>query len=55
MTLDRVAVITGSAQGLGKGIADRLGSEGYKVLLSDINEDVLNEAYEEFKQKEYMV
>lgn len=55
MTLDRVAVITGSAQGLGKGIADRLGSEGYKVLLSDINEDVLNEAHEEFKQKGYMV
>lgn len=55
MTLDRVAVITGSAQGLGKGIADKLGEQGYKVVLSDINEEVLNATLEEFKAKDYEV
>ena len=55
MALGRVAVITGSAQGLGKGIADKLGGQGYKVVLSDINEEVLNETFEEFKAKDYEV
>lgn len=51
MTADRVAVITGSAQGLGKGIAQKLGHQGYKVVLSDLNEEVLNETFEELKNK----
>ncbi|WP_342387489.1 acetoin reductase [Salinicoccus bachuensis] len=55
MSLDRVAVITGSAQGLGKGIAEKLAGQGYKVVLSDINEEVLNETFEEFKGKDYEV
>lgn len=55
MTLDRVAVITGSAQGLGKGIAEKLGENGFKVVLSDINEEVLNETLEELKGKNYEV
>lgn len=55
MVLDRVAVITGSAQGLGKGIAEKLGEQGFKVVLSDINEEVLNESYEELKAKDYQV
>ena len=55
MALDRVVVITGSAQGLGKGIAEKLGGQGYKVVLSDINEAVLNETLEEFKAKDYQV
>ncbi|HEY4557551.1 MAG TPA: SDR family NAD(P)-dependent oxidoreductase, partial [Enteractinococcus sp.] len=55
MSIDRVAVITGSAQGLGKGIAQKLGEQGYKVVLSDLNEEVLNETYEEFKGKDFEV
>lgn len=55
MALDRVAVITGSAQGLGKGIAEKLCEQGYKVVLSDINEDVLNKTFDELKGKEYQV
>ncbi|TFJ91703.1 acetoin reductase [Lentibacillus salicampi] len=55
MALDRVAVITGSAQGLGKGIAEKLGGQGYKVVLSDINEEVLKETLEEFKGKNFEV
>ena len=55
MALDRVAVVTGSAQGLGKGIVERLCSDGYKVVISDINEEVLNETYEAFKGKGYQV
>src|SRR5699024_7573868 len=50
-----VAVVTGSAQGLGKGIAEKLGENGFKVVLSDINEEVLNETLEELKGKGYDV
>ena len=46
---DRIAVITGSAAGLGKGIADRLARDGFKVVLSDINEEVLAKTEQEFK------
>lgn len=45
----RVAVITGSAGGLGKGIAQRLATDGFKVVLSDINEDALAKTEQEFK------
>src|SRR5699024_9545756 len=55
MSLNRVVVITGSAQGLGKGIAEKLGEQGYKIVLSDINEEVLNQALEEFKAKNFEV
>jgi NAD(P)-dependent dehydrogenase (short-subunit alcohol dehydrogenase family) len=34
---DRVAIVTGSAQGIGKAIADKLAEEGAKVVLADIN------------------
>lgn len=51
MSLNRVVVITGSAQGLGKGIAVKLGEQGYKIVLSDINEEVLNQTLEECKAK----
>lgn len=33
----KVAVITGSGDGLGKGIAKRLAEDGFKIVLSDIN------------------
>lgn len=35
---DRVAIVTGSAQGIGKAIADKLAAEGAAVVLADLNE-----------------
>lgn len=39
-----VAIVTGSARGIGLEIARALGEAGYRVVLSDINEDGLNKA-----------
>lgn len=47
----KVAVITGSAAGLGKGIATRLAKDGFRIVLHDINEDNLAQAHAEFEQK----
>lgn len=40
---DKVAIVTGAAGGLGKEIAIRLAEEGVKVVISDINEQLLLE------------
>ena len=37
---DKVAVITGAAQGIGLGIAERFSAEGAKVMMLDINEEI---------------
>lgn len=55
MSIKKVAVITGSAQGLGKGIAERLANDGFKIVLTDINEEVLNGTLDEFKNNGYEV
>jgi pyridoxal 4-dehydrogenase len=34
---DRVAIVTGAAQGIGKAIADRLAAEGATVVVADLN------------------
>jgi pyridoxal 4-dehydrogenase len=34
---DRVAIVTGAAQGIGKAIADRLADEGATVVVADLN------------------
>lgn len=47
--MSKVAVVTGSAGGLGKGIAERLASDGFKLVLHDINETLLTETVNEFK------
>jgi 3-oxoacyl-[acyl-carrier protein] reductase len=39
---DKVALITGAAQGIGYGIAKTLANQGVKVVLADINESSLN-------------
>lgn len=39
---DRVAVITGSGQGIGEGIALELASQGAKVVINDINLEKIN-------------
>ena len=41
---DQVAVITGGGQGIGLGIAKRMGGEGAKVVLVDLNTEALSAA-----------
>jgi 3-oxoacyl-[acyl-carrier protein] reductase len=47
----QVAIITGGAEGLGKGIAERIASEGGTVVLFDINKTLLDQTAEEFMKK----
>jgi len=42
--VDRVAVVTGAASGIGYGMAERFCAEGMKVVLADIEEAALEEA-----------
>lgn len=44
----RVALVTGSAGGIGKAIAKKLAEEGACVVINDINEDRLNSTKDEF-------
>lgn len=46
---NQVAVITGGADGLGKGIAQRIAAEGGKVILLDINVSLLERTVKEMK------
>ena len=46
---DKVAVITGGANGIGRGIAERCVQEGMKVVLADINEADLTKAEAELR------
>jgi len=48
---DQSAIITGGAEGLGKGIAERIASEGGKVFLFDINQSMLEKTIKDFKNK----
>ena len=40
----RVAIVTGAAEGLGFGIAQRLGGEGARVTVVDVNSDLAHQA-----------
>lgn len=51
---DQVAVISGGADGLGKGIALRIASEGGKVMLFDINPAMLKKTVDEIKALGYV-
>ena len=46
----RIALVTGSAGGIGKAIAKKMAKEGACVILNDINEERLNGAVEEFSK-----
>ena len=43
---NRVAIVTGAAQGMGAAIAGRLAAEGAKVILSDINAEKVEQVAE---------
>lgn len=47
----QIALITGSAGGIGKAIAKKFVSEGAVVILNDMNAERLNEAGEEFEKQ----
>lgn len=47
---NKIAIITGGADGIGKGVACRLGKEGAKVALFDINDNLLQKTIEEFNE-----
>ncbi|MFD2131466.1 acetoin reductase [Pseudogracilibacillus auburnensis] len=49
MSKQKVAVITGSGQGIGKVLGERLANDGFSIVLSDINEQTLIETEKEFK------
>jgi NAD(P)-dependent dehydrogenase (short-subunit alcohol dehydrogenase family) len=38
--MDRIALVTGAAQGIGRACAEALAEDGLKVILADISEDV---------------
>lgn len=50
---DQVAIITGGAEGIGKGIAQRIASEGATVILFDINGALLDRTVAEFVGQGY--
>jgi NAD(P)-dependent dehydrogenase (short-subunit alcohol dehydrogenase family) len=47
----RVALVTGSAGGIGKAIAKKFAEEGACVILNDMNADRLQEACDDFKKE----
>jgi NAD(P)-dependent dehydrogenase (short-subunit alcohol dehydrogenase family) len=46
---DKVAVITGAASGIGRGIAERCAQEGMKVVLADVEEAALAQTGQELR------
>jgi len=47
----RIALITGSAGGIGKAIAKKFAEEGACIIINDINEERMNEAMQEFQKQ----
>ena len=52
---NKVGLITGAAQGLGKEMAKAMIAQGAKIIITDINEDVLKETSEELSCKYLML
>ena len=48
---DKVIMITGAAQGIGREIAQRFSEEGSKLIILDVNEEKLSQAETQLKKK----
>src|SRR4051794_14031662 len=48
---NKIALVTGSADGIGKGVACRLAREGARVALLDINTELLKQTVQEFNSE----
>jgi NAD(P)-dependent dehydrogenase (short-subunit alcohol dehydrogenase family) len=51
----RVAVVTGGAGGIGKAICARLAQDGMKVVVADLNQELLDRAVVELREKSFDV
>ena len=51
---DKVAVITGAAQGIGLGIAQRFATEGARVMMLDINAEIGGKAAQSIKNAVFL-
>ncbi len=47
----KVVLVTGGAQGIGRGIADRFAAEGADVVILDIEKDTLDQTVEELRAR----
>src|SRR5674476_709650 len=47
---NKIAIITGSAEGIGKAVAYRLGKEGATLALFDLNKGLLQKTVKEFEK-----
>ena len=47
---DKVSIITGGASGFGEGIAKKFSEEGAKLILVDINKDLLEKVSKDLNQ-----
>ena len=44
--IDKVAIVTGGANGLGRGMTEQLVKEGAQVVVFDIEDDTMEEVYD---------
>ena len=49
--MQNVAVITGAASGIGRGLSERFAAEGMKVVLADVEEEALATLEADLKAK----
>ncbi len=52
---DKIVVVTGSARGIGKSIAEHFAEEGAQIIIVDVLEDAINETVHEMTSKGYKV
>ena len=48
---NKICIVTGSAQGIGKAIARMLLENGANVCISDVNDAVANNTFDDFKNE----